>query len=47
MTNIRFSQFSFFEIKVVDHYEVNVVFQDIEHQLRENILQHFLCYRFL
>ena len=31
---------------MVNHYEVHVIFQDIEHQLQENILHHFLHYSF-
>ena len=30
-------QFSFFQVKMVNHYEVYIIFQDIEHQLRESI----------
>ena len=32
---------------MVNHYEVDVIFQDIEHQLQESILHHFLHYSFL
>ena len=32
--------------KMVNYYEVHVVFQDIEHQLQENILQYFLHHSF-
>ena len=32
---------------MVDHYEVHATFSDIEHQVPENILYHFLCYSFL
>ena len=43
---ISFSTFSiFFQVKMVNHYEVRVIFQDIEHQ--ENIIHHFLHYSFL
>ena len=31
---------------MVNHYEVYVIFQNIEHQLQENILYHFLHYSF-
>ena len=34
----------FFQVKMVNHYEVHVIFQDIERQLQENILHHFLHY---
>ena len=27
---------------MVNHYEARAIFQDIEHQLQENILHHFL-----
>ena len=30
LSSFRFFQFSFFEIKVVNHYKVNVIFQDFE-----------------
>ena len=39
-------QFSFFLVKLVNHYEFHAIFQDIEHQLQENILHHFLHYSF-
>ena len=32
---------------MVNHNEVHVIFKDIEHQLRENILHHSLYYNFL
>ena len=38
----RLFQFSFFLVKSVNHYE----FQDIAHQLQENIIHHFLHYSF-
>ena len=38
--------FSFFLVKMVNHYEVYVIVQDIKHQLQENILPHFLHYKF-
>ena len=31
---------------MVNHYEVHVIFQDIEHQLEKNILHHFPRYTF-
>ena len=37
---------SFFQIKMVNHFEVNVLFQDIEHQLQKNVFHHFLHYSF-
>ena len=44
-----FSTFSIFIllVKVANHYEDNVNFQDIEYQLQENTLYHFLHYSFL
>ena len=38
-----FSTISIFilSVKMVNHYEVYVIFQDINHQLLENILHHF------
>ena len=38
----RLFQFSFFLVKMLNHYEVHVIFQYIENQLRQNILYHFL-----
>ena len=38
----RLLQSSFFLVKMVNHYEVHEIFQDIKHQLQENILHHFL-----
>ena len=32
---------------MVNHYEVHVTFEDIEHQLQENIFHHFVHYSFL
>ena len=32
---------------MVNHFEVDVIFQDIEHQLEENIIHYFLYYNFL
>ena len=29
---------------MTNHYEIHVIFQDIEHQLQENILNHYLHY---
>ena len=40
-------QLSFFKVKWVNHFEDHVTYQDIEHQLQNNILYHFLCYIFL
>ena len=44
-----FSPFSisFILVKTANHYEVDVMFQVIEHQLQENILHHFLHYSVL
>ena len=44
-----FSTFSIFILseKIVNHDEVHVIFQVIDHHLRENILHHFLHYSFL
>ena len=41
---ISFSTFSSFILsgKMVIHYEFHVIFQDIEHQLQENTIHHFL-----
>ena len=36
----------FFQAKMVNHCEGYVIFQDVEHQLQQNILHHFLHYRF-
>ena len=35
-------KFALFQLKMKNHYEVHVIFQDIEHQVQENILHHFL-----
>ena len=40
-------QSSFFQVKRINHCEGHVIFKDIEHQLEENILYHFLHYSFL
>ena len=37
---------SSFLVKMVNHYENHVIFQDIEHQPQEDILHHFLHYSF-
>ena len=37
----RRSQFLFFLVKMINHYEARVIFQDIKHQLQENILNNF------
>ena len=42
----RVFQFSFFLVKERSHHEVHVILEDIEHQLQENILHHFLHYSF-
>ena len=42
-----FSVNSFSLLKMVNHYEGHLDFQDIEHQLRENILYHFHDYSYL
>ena len=39
-------QFSFSLVNMVNHYEVHVIFQDIEYQLQENILHRYLHYSF-
>ena len=41
-----FSTFSIFILsgKMVNQFEVHIIFQDIENQLEENILHHFLRY---
>ena len=35
------TRFSFFRVKMVNHWEDYVNFQDIEHQLPESFLHHF------
>ena len=40
--SFRLFQYSFFQVKMANHYEVHLIFQDAEHQLQENILHHFL-----
>ena len=44
----NFSTFSisFFWVKMVNHYEVYEMILDIEHQLQENVLYHYLHYSF-
>ena len=44
-----FSNFSIFIFsgKMVNQYEICVIFEDIEHQPQENILYYFLHYNFL
>ena len=42
-----FSSFTSFQIKKTNHYEVHIIFENIEHQLEENIFHHFLHYNFL
>ena len=39
-------QSSLFQVKRINHCEGHVIFKDIEHQLEENILYHFLHYSF-
>ena len=39
-------QSSFFHVKMVNHYGVHLIFQDIEHQIPKNILHHFIYYSF-
>ena len=42
-----FFQFSFFQVKRVNHCTGYVNFQDIEHQLQEIVFHHFHHYSFL
>ena len=35
-------QFLFFQVKMLNHHEGDVLFEDIKHQLQENILHHYL-----
>ena len=35
VTNFSTFSFSFFQVKMVNHYEVHAIFQDIEHQIQE------------
>ena len=42
-----FSNFSLFLERMVNHYDVYLFLQDIEHQLQEDILHHFLHYNFM
>ena len=46
-TSFRVFQFSFFEVETAIHYVSHAIFQDTEHQLRENILHHSLHFNFL
>ena len=46
-TSFSTSSISILSVKMVNHNEVYVIFQDIEHQLPGNILNHFLQYSFL
>ena len=41
------TSFSVSQVERINHYEIHVFFQDIEHQLQENDLHHFLHYSFL
>ena len=43
----RLFQPSSFRIKMVNHYKVHVIFQDIKHQLQDNILHQYLHSGFL
>ena len=38
---------SFFLVKIVNHYEVHVIFLGIEHQLKINMIHRFPHYNFL
>ena len=42
----RLFQFSLSQLKI-NPYEFNVIFQDIEHELKESLLHHFLHCSFL
>ena len=44
----RISTFSIFiiSVKMVNHYEFHVIFQDIEYEVQESILHHFFDYIF-
>ena len=46
-TSSWFFESSFFQVKMVNHYEVHVHFEDIKHQLHEKIFRHFLHYKSL
>ena len=37
---------SFFQLKMINLYQVHVISQDIEYQLQENILHHFFIIAF-
>ena len=41
-----FFQFSSSQIKMANYYKVHVIFQDMEHQIKENILHQFFHYSF-
>ena len=43
----RFFQFSSFQLQIINPDEFHVIFQDIEHDLRESFLHHFLHCSFL
>ena len=43
----RLFQSSSCQVKIVNHYEVDVIFEDTEHQFQENIPDRFLHYNFL
>ena len=45
--SFQISKFSLFQVKMVNHCEVYVIFQDVEHELLENILHHYLYCGFL
>ena len=40
-------QSSFSHVKMITHYEVHVIFQDMKHQLQKHIPHHFLTHSFL
>ena len=46
-TRVSTFQFSFFQVKTANHYEVHVIFQDTKHQLLKNIFDHLLHHSFL
>ena len=39
-------QFSFSQVKMVNHFEDHVIIHNTDHQLQEIILHHFLHYNF-
>ena len=46
LQSFQLVQSSFFYVKMVNHYGVHLIFQDIEHQIPKNILHHFIYYSF-